>query len=486
MRIVTVSQMRALERAAMAAGASEARLMDEAGRGVAHRLMEEFPGARRFAFFCGKGNNGGDGLVAARALWEAGRVARCYSPFAKGDDRVEPMSRCTPPALAGAVLVDALLGIGASGPLRGEVAEVARGVFGKPGGPVVALDVPTGIDADSGVVAEGAVRADLTVTCGLPKAGMFRGAAVDHVGRVRVVPLPIPDAAIAALGEGPEFFCAAGARALLPRRAWSAHKGDCGHVAVVAGAVGTTGAAVMAIEGALHSGAGLVTAFVPEAVQPIVAGRVMEAMVRPYRRASEILAASPEGAVFVVGPGLGGGEDVLELVREIVADGGRRAVLDADAINALARERGLLSRLGDGVLLTPHPGEMRRLTGAEVLDRAAACAGFVAGCRAALLLKGASSIACQAGRPPSYNSTGNPGMATGGMGDVLAGICGGLMAQGLGAYDAARLGAFLHGLAGDLALGDQGQESLLPRHLIGKMGAAFRAMGFGKGNGNRL
>lgn len=485
MRIVTVAQMRALERAAIAAGASEARLMDEAGRGVARCLMHEFPDARRFAFFCGKGNNGGDGLVAARALWEAGRVARCFSPFSPGDDRVEPMSRCASPALEGAVLVDALLGIGASGPLRGEIADVAKSIFGSPSGPVVALDVPTGVDADTGEVSEGAVRADLTVTCGLPKAGMFRGRAVDYVGRVRVVPLPIPSAAVAALGEVPEFFCEAEARGLLPRRAWSAHKGHGGHVVVVAGAVGTSGAAVMAIEGALHAGAGLVTAFVPEAVQPIVAGGVMEAMVRPFRRASDALTGAPEGAVIVVGPGLGRGDDVAALLRELVRDGGRRVVLDADAINMLAQDKPLLSRLGDGVLLTPHPGEMRRLTGADVMDRAAACEGFVAGCRAALLLKGASSIACQAGRPLSYNASGNPGMATGGMGDVLAGICGGLMAQGLGAYDAARLGAFLHGLACDLALVEESFESLLPRHLLAKMGRAFRVLRIREDNGNR-
>lgn len=478
MRIVTVAQMRALERAAVAAGVGEGRLMEEAGRGVARCLIEEFPAPRPFAFFCGKGHNGGDGLVAARALREAGRVARCFSPFALGDDRVEPMSLCTRAALEGSVRVDALLGIGATGPLRDQIGEVARSVFGSPGGTVVALDVPTGVDADTGRVEEGAVRADLTVTCGLPKAGMFKGAAGERVGRLRVVPLPIPAGAIADLGEGPEFFGGAEARDLLPRRPWSAHKGSCGHVVVVAGAVGTSGAATMAIEGALHAGAGLVTAFVPEAVQPIVAAGVMEAMVRPFREISDVLDGAPGGAVFVVGPGLGISAGGGVMVRELVNHGGSRMVLDADALNMLARQRELLSALGDGVLLTPHPGEMRRLIGAEVDDRAAACEGFAAGSRAALLLKGAHSIACQSGRPLSFNSSGNPGMATGGMGDVLAGICGGLMAQGLGAYDAARVGAFVHGLAGDLALEVESQESLLPRHVLARLGAAFRAVRF--------
>lgn len=486
MRIVTVAQMRALERAAVASGVGEARLMEEAGRGVARCLMEEFPGARRFAFFCGKGNNGGDGLVAARALWEAGRVARCYSPFSLGDDRVEPMSRCAAAALEGAVLVDALLGIGAKGPLRGEVGEVARSVFGSPAGPVVALDVPTGMDADTGRVEEGAVRADLTVACGLPKTGMFHGAAVEHVGRLRVVPLPIPGGAMAELGEGAEFFGEAEAGALLPRRGWSAHKGDCGHVVVVAGALGTSGAATMAIEGALHAGAGLVTAFVPEAVQPIVAARVMEAMVRPFRETQEILSGVPEGAVCVVGPGLGISVGGTALVQELVGRRGVRVVLDADAINMMARQKALLSDCGDGVLLTPHPGEMRRLMGVDVDDRAAACERFTARSRAALLLKGAYSIACQVGRPLSFNASGNPGMATGGMGDVLAGICGGLMAQGLGAYDAARLGAFVHGLAGDLALEEESQESLLPRHVVARLGAAFRRVRSGATRENRF
>jgi len=475
-RIVTVAQMRALERAAVGAGVGEARLMEEAGRGVARCLMEEFACARRFVFFCGKGNNGGDGLVAARALWEAGRVARCFSPFASEDARVEPMSRCAPGVLEGAVLIDALLGIGATGPLRGEIGEVARSIFGSAAGPVAALDVPTGVDADTGEVAAGAVRADLTVTCGLPKIGMFVAGAQSHVGRIRVAPLPFPDGAVEALGDGPDFFSEAEARAMLPRRAWSAHKGNFGHVVVIAGAVGTSGAAVMAIEGALHAGAGLVTAIVPEDVQPIVASHVMEAMVRPFREPSECIARAPEGAVFVVGPGLGVTDAGARLLRELVGRGEAPMVLDADAINMLARERPLLSRLGDGVLLTPHPGEMRRLMDMDGGDRAVACERFMAGSRAALLLKGAHSIACQAGRTMSFNSTGNPGMATGGMGDVLAGICGGLMAQGLGAYDAARLGAFLHGRAGDLALDRESQESLLPRHLIARLGDAFRSL----------
>lgn len=480
MRIVTVAQMRGLERAAVAAGVTEARLMEEAGRGVARRLIEAFPAAARFAFFCGKGNNGGDGLVAARALREAGRVARCFSPFVLGDEMAEPMSACGPGALEGAVLVDALLGIGSSGPLRGEIARASGVISAWARGPVVALDVPTGVDADSGCVAEGAVRADLTVACGFPKIGMFRGTAPDHVGRVLVAPLTIPGDAIAGLGAGPDFFGEEEARGLLPRRRWSTHKGECGHVVVVAGAVGTSGAAVMAIEGALHAGAGLVSAFVPAAIQPIVASQTMEAMVRPFGDPSAVLAGVPEDAVFVVGPGLGIGGEGGALLREL-AHRGARMVLDADALNLLAREKALLGALGAGVLLTPHPGEMRRLMGAGVDDRIAACDVFSSECRAALLLKGTHSIACQSGRPMSLNSSGNPGMATGGMGDVLAGVCGGLMALGLGAYDAARLGAFVHGLAGDLALESESPESLLPRHLLARLGAAFTRVRSGAG-----
>jgi len=471
-KVVTVSEMRALERAAMARGISEAMLMEEAGRGIGRHLLAEFPGAGKFFFLCGKGNNGGDGLVAARTLREAGREARCFSPFSLDDPMAEPMSAWPGQTPDGAVFIDALLGVGARGPLRGEIGDIARNIFGNARGSVAAIDIPTGVDADTGAAADDAVRADLTITCGFPKIGMFDASAPGYVGRVRVAPLSIPDDALAVL-EGPEFFTDAEARRLLPRRAWSAHKGHFGHVVVIAGNVGTSGAAVMAIEGALHAGAGLVTAFVPEAAQPIVASCVMEAMVRPYRDVSECVGQLPEGAVCVIGPGLGVTDKVAALLGALAEGPASRMVLDADAITALARERSLLRCLNASTLLTPHPGEMRRLMGKEIGERVKACAEFSDLSRAALLLKGAYTIVSQSGRTTSFNSTGNPGMATGGMGDVLAGICGGLMAQGLDAHDAGRLGAFLHGRAGDLALRGQSHQSLLPRHLIEAMGPAF-------------
>lgn len=472
MNVVTIAEMRALERAAMAAGISEAMLMEEAGRGIGRHLLAEFPGAGTFFFLCGKGNNGGDGLVAARTLRQAGREARCFSPFGLDDPMAEPMLAWPRPTPDGVVIIDALLGIGAQGPLRGEIGDVARNIFGNARGSVAAIDIPTGVDADTGAVADGAVRADLTITCGFPKIGMFEAFAQGHVGKVRVAPLPIPEAALLAL-EGPQFFTDAEARRLHPRREWSAHKGHFGHVVVIAGNVGTSGAAVMAIEGALHAGAGLVTAFVPEAVQPIVASCVMEAMVRPYQDVSECIGQLPEGAVCVIGPGLGVTDQVAALLGVLAEDPASRMVLDADAITVLSRDRSLLRRLNENTLLTPHPGEMRRLMGKEISERMRACAEFSDLSGAALLLKGAYTIASQSGRTTSFNSTGNPGMATGGMGDVLAGICGGLMAQGLGAHDAGRFGAFLHGRAGDIALQGQSHESLLPRHLIAAMGAAF-------------
>lgn len=476
MKIVTVAQMRELEHAAIAGGVTEPMLVEEAGRGIARHLLAEFPDRRRFFFVCGKGNNGGDGLVAARALLEAGREARCFSPFALGDPRVEAMSLWPEVSLDDAVIVDALLGIGASGPLRGEIADVAGDIFRRPRGPVVAIDMPTGVDADTGAVAEGAIRADVTITCGLPKIGMFEDAAQAHVGRIRIAPLPIPDDAVTAIDRVPEFFTDDEARGLLPARAWSAHKGHFGHVVVVAGGVGTSGAAIMAIEGALHAGAGLVTAFVPWEIHPIVASAVMEAMVRPYDALAECIERAPDGAVFVVGPGLGITDEVAAFLLALAGLCDSRIVLDADALSVLAQNRSLLERLDENALLTPHPGEMRRLLGQEIRRRMAAAEDFCRLSRAAFLLKGACTIAGQAGRAMSFNATGNPGMATGGMGDVLAGVCGGLMAEGLGAYDAGRLGAFLHGRAADLALARESHESLLPRHVIAAMGAAFRSL----------
>ncbi len=476
MKIVSVAQMRELESAALATGLTEQDLVNAAGAGIAAWLAFDFPEPAEFVFFCGKGNNGADGFAAAAILAAEGRAVRCVSPYTVEGREAEPADGARVADAPHIVLVDALLGIGVKGPLRREIRQITEGILQHGRSPVVAIDVPTGLDADTGEEVAGAVSADVTITCGLPKNGLFTDRALDRVGRLRVAPLPVPEPAVDALKTPGEFFARDEAGALLKRRRWSSHKGDHGRVHVVAGALGMSGAAVMAIEGALRGGAGLVYAWTPRDVQAIVAGAVPEAMVLPFDNFGAVLAALPKDAALVIGPGLGTPEGLAPFLKDVLARRDLRVVLDADALNAIATNRDLFAALHEGVLLTPHPGEMARLLGSGDFGRVAAAMRFMEAHPAALLLKGAATLVAQRGRALSVNGSGNPGLAHGGMGDVLAGLCGALLADGYSPFDAARLGAFLHGLAADLCLGGQSPESLLPRDVLAALGSAFQSI----------
>ena len=474
--VISVAEMRRLEHAAVAAGLREADMIQEAGRSVADWLAWEFPDASEFVFFCGKGNNGLDGLVAAQELAARGRRTRCYSPYpaeVAGTQSVDGITIFERPDV---VLVDALIGIGAHGELRPELRRITETLLQPGRNPIAAIDVPTGVNADTGDVAEGAVVADVTITCGLPKRGLFGERALDHVGRLRVAPLTFCPPSAVAEDTDLEFFDHDAAARLLPPRRPTAHKGAHGHLYVFAGNLGTAGAAVMAIEGALAAGTGLVTAFVPRIVYGLVASRIPEAMIRPFSRLEDALDDLPPDAPVVFGPGLGVSPEAGNALSRLMRNSHHPLVIDADGLSLFAARHTLWSALRDNILLTPHPGEMRRMTGRPVTSRLDAARDFIRSHPGALALKGCRTIVAQNGRPLSINSTGNPGMATGGMGDVLAGFCGGLMAQGLGAYDAARLGVFLHGLSADLALSEQSVETLLPRHVLAGMGRAFKTL----------
>lgn len=473
MKIVTVNQMRLLEKAAINHGISEEKLQWVAAKGIADYLATHFPSSPEFWFFCGKGHNGSDGFLASRYLADTGRVTRCFSPYDLHQSDVEPIKNCSMAPPRHVVMVDALLGIGAKGKLAPELKEITTRFLQSGKNPVVAIDIPSGLGADTGEVEEGGVRADVTLCCGLPKQGLIREETRDFVGRIETISLPIPKEAYESVKAEVDFFEQEAAYALMPRRPWNAHKGSCGQVHLVVGQVGMAGAAVLSAEGALASGAGLVTVHVPKKIYEVVASSVVEALVKPFEGIEETLLEFSEKAVIVVGPGIGISQQGEDFLLRLLTDRSRRAVLDADALTILANSKTLLDLLHENILLTPHPGEMKRLMGGRNFSRRDALEDFLKRHTCAVLLKGAGTLVGQRGQALSFNATGNPGMATGGMGDVLAGLCGGLMAQGLDLCEAGRLAAWWHGAAADEALAEQSYETLLPRHVIKYLGKAM-------------
>ena len=500
--------MRAAEEAAFARGISAEALMEKAGAGIARSIAKFFPRAGKCIVFAGKGHNAGDALVAARWLAQAGweietrlvfpeeelsaltseklRELRepqggrgLRAPIGKdvatiGAPVTQPKARPgfqRPLPLCQTIILDGLLGLGAHPPLRDPIRDACRAINSLRGDAyVIAIDLPSGLDGDSGEADDDCVAADFTITVGCAKSGLAADSAIDFVGRLEVVPLdelqPTKTEAHAELAT-PESL-----RDLLPRRKYSAYKNQFGRIGIVAGSRGFTGAAVMCSLGALRGGAGLVELFVPEDIYEIVAAAAPpEVMVKPVKSYADLLEEPID--VWAVGPGLGKSraEEILALMR----DAKQPMVIDADGLNILAEEIGTLKKLRGPRLLTPHPGEMKRLFPNENMSRGEIATKFCAKYAVTLLLKGSRTIVAQAGRPLSYNTTGNPGMATGGMGDVLTGICGALLGAKLSPNDAACLGAWLCGRAAELAVfnGHASEESLLPRDLLDHLGGAF-------------
>jgi NAD(P)H-hydrate epimerase len=318
------------------------------------------------------------------------------------------------------------------------------------------------------------VVADFTVTIGFAKVGLIADGALNYVGRLEVVSLRDlhpPDKKPKEIIASPHAF-----EGLLPRRQYSAYKNQFGRIGVLAGSRGFVGAALMTSQGALRAGAGLVEVFVPEEIYEIVASAApIEAMVKPLRSYRELLKEKPD--VWAVGPGLGQSRaaEILELIEKLK----QPMVLDADGLNILSEKTSTLKRCKGERLLTPHPGEMKRIFPDEKQSRAQTAATFCNRFPVTLLLKGSRTIVAERDHPLSYNTTGNPGMATGGMGDVLTGVCAGLVGQGLSLYDAARLGAWLCGRAAEIAIFNNGnsEQSLLPRDVLEHLGEAFDELG---------
>ena len=485
--ILTSAQMRAAEEAVFARGVEIETLMNQAGAGVAGAVRKFFPNPGKCIVFAGKGHNGGDALVAAECLKRWGWKIDIRLPFPEAEcgeltRKKLGALRDAPPNFGAAaestgctVILDGLLGLGTQSLLREPIRTATREINqlrAERNAFVFAVDLPTGLNGDSGEIDPDCVVADFTVTIGFAKHGLIVDPALDFTGRIEVVPLVdlVP-------GEGApnEILATAPSLAtLLPRRKFSAYKNQFGRIGVVAGSKGFVGAALLTAQGALRSGAGLVEIFVPEEIYSIVASAApIEAMVKPVRSYRDLL-DEEKIDVWAVGPGLGKAQ-ASHLLR-FIERAEKPMVVDADGLNILAEKIGVLEHCQGKRLLTPHPGEMERLIHPGKMTRAWIARNVCEQLPVTLLFKGSRTIVCEQNRPLSYNNTGNPGMATGGMGDVLTGVCAGLAGQGLPFYDAARVGAWLCGRAAEMSIfnSNTSEESLLPRDVLDNLGRAFR------------
>src|SRR2546430_496630 len=525
MPILTSAHMRAAEQAAFARGVQVEALMDQAGAGVAQAVTKFFPKPGKCIVFAGKGHNAGDALVAAQCLRGLGWKIEIRLAFKKDDcseltrKKLEGLSRRPPeilgvtPSLSGStdlgvtlvelwadipnelsaaqeiiaaedyagtapplIILDGLLGVGARPPLREPIRAACRSINQlrtNKSAYVFAVDLPTGLDSDSGKTDRDCVIADFTVTIGFAKPGLVADAALNHVGRLEIVPLGDlrpPEKKATEIISSPSAF-----RGLLSRREYSAYKNQFGRIGVVAGSKGFVGAALMTSQGALRAGTGLVEVFVPEEIYEIVASAApMEAMVKPVKSYRALLKEKVD--VWALGPGLGKSRaaEVLELIEKAK----QQMVIDADGLNILSEKTSLLRRCKGERLLTPHPGEMKRLFPSQKEPRAKTATKFCHRFPVTLLLKGIRTIVVERDRPLSYNTTGNPGMATGGMGVILTSVCAGLVGQGLSLYDAARAGAWVCGRAAEIAIFNDGQseQSLLPCDVLNHLGDAFNEL----------
>jgi len=482
--LLTCSEMRAVEERAFAEGITAEILMEEAGRGIARAVQQFFATPGRCVVVFGKGHNGGDALVAARHLAAEGwsiDLRPAFSREAWAELTARQHERL-PAHSSGAkerplVVLDGLLGIGTGGtlrePIRSACQEINR-LRRERSAHVFALDLPTGLDGDTGAADPDAVIADTTLAVAFGKIGLLADGALNHVGRLAVVPLPELARRVEPAAAAPSIATAATLAGLLPPRAFDTHKGACGRVGIVAGSRGYLGAAVLCADAAVHGGAGLVTLHVPREIYEFIAPRTSpEVMVRSFTSPSQIL--NERYDVIAIGPGLGR-EHPAEIF-DLITRPTQPTVLDADALNLLATEPGMLELCAGPRLLTPHPGEMARLDPeSPKRTRAATVEAFIARNPHTLLLKGSRTLVGQAGHALSYNSTGHPGMATGGIGDVLTGLLAALAGQGLSFYHAARLGSWLIGRAAENAvfLGPESAETLRPTALLANLGTAFR------------
>ncbi len=524
MKIVTSEQMRALDRRTIEEyGRTGEELMDRAGYHLAESASQQAAwwGGYEPVVQCvaGRGNNGGDAFVAARYLREKGfDVEVCLAGWVedvRGDarthlQRLEPLdvpvyewgtpddwdTACRTHT-AGDIVIDGLLGTGTSGPARGPVAAAIAYINAfRERSWVLAIDVPSGLDPDTGTTDGAAVRADLTIAMGLPKPGLVEPLALDYAGRLAVADIGFPPEYVEAMDGVPdiEVIHRSDLHPLLPRRSRLAHKGDFGHVLILGGSSDYPGAPALAARAALRGGAGLVSVWVPSTIAATVGTTAgAEAIVRGQATSShgglavDVMEAwqadAPHFQAMVAGPGMTARDDTAGIIERLLQAATCPLVLDADALRVLVGRTAWLQQAQAPLILTPHPGEfaaLREMTVAAVqADRLNAARAAAKEWGAVVVLKGALTVVAAPDGPAHINLTGNPGMATGGTGDVLAGLIGALLAQGHTPLNAARTAVYLHGQAGDLAADNGAEASVLAMDVVEELPLAWRTLTLG-------
>jgi len=512
--VFTAEEMRRLDqRAITELGIPGATLMESAGRGAAEAIVAALPAfgaprrGARVVIVCGKGGNAGDGFVVARWLKRHGArptVLLTHTPAEIGGDagrkleelrrsgiRPRPFAddRASAAELARAhLVVDALVGTGSRGAPEGGVSRAIE-LINAAGRPVVALDIPSGMSANSGGHAGAVIKAAMTLTFAGLKRGLITSPGDELAGRVTVIPIGVPDHEVVR-GVATFLLEPGDVAPHFPRRSRAAHKGTYGHLLLVAGSLGKTGAAALGAMAAMRSGTGLVTVATPASQQPVVASLVLEAMTEPLPETpARTLALKAREAIVelagtrdavAIGPGIGLDDETARVVRSLIHELRQPTAVDADALTALTGHLDVLRDAPSARCLTPHPGEMARMLGARVdevqRDRIETVREFATRHRVHIVLKGARSVIGVPDGRVFVNPTGNPGMASGGTGDVLTGMLGAFLARGIEPGTALLSSVYLHGSAGDVAAERVGEEALVARDVIAAIPEAFKRL----------
>lgn len=507
MLIVTCAQMKEMERTAIDGGISSLRLMENAGSAAARHIRETFNvSGKRCTILCGSGNNGGDGFVVARKLLEQDAdvsvILACgYPKTPEAQEMLDrlntrqsvaidshQMSRCAAKISSSDIIVDAVYGTGFHGVITDETVKHLFAEVNAANSYVFALDMPSGANADTGEISDGCIRANETIAFAAPKIGQFLFPAANFCGKIVHVEIGFSKDVYDIGGEKIWLLDSEMIAENIPERERDSNKGSFGKVLCVCGSMGMAGAAYLCSQGALRCGAGLITVMTPECVYLPIASKLDECMVYPlestqdgslsYSSLEKILERAKTATALVLGCGLSRNEETQRLVCDIVANVKCPIILDADGINAIAGHIDLLRESEAELILTPHPGEMARLCGKPVAEvqrhRLDTARSFAVENGVTLVLKGANTVIAAKDGRTYINPTGNPGMAKGGSGDILAGMIASFVAQGIQACAAACCGVYIHGMAGDRAAGKLSEYGMLPTDMLTEIPQIFR------------
>ncbi len=525
MKIVTAEEMIEIDKKTIEGyGIPGVVLMERAGLAVVSKIKELF-GRKRVIVVSGSGNNGGDGLVVARNLHNEGWDVKVFLTTRPEDLKGDALSQYNIAVKFGVdiqpvnellthyssvltrhlVIVDAILGTGLSKNVTGTLSEVII-LINKSKIPIISVDISSGISSDNGQVMGEAVKADYTITFGLPKRGHLLYPGAEYTGKLYIEDIGFPEELLRTEKLKIELLMKDYVSTLIPERSRYSHKGDYGHVLIVAGSRGKTGAALMAARACLRTGAGLVTIGIPESLADIFQSRVTEEMtlILPDKgngtlsggASNKILDFLNKIDLLAIGSGIGVSNETEKLMKTLIRDSATPIVIDADGINSIKGERKIFSKAKAPLILTPHPGEMARLLiqnpevrsqkseGAAGFslrdeiekDRINTAISFARETGTYLVLKGVPTIIAVPDGRAFINSTGNPGMATAGTGDVLTGMISGFLGQAMNPLHACILGVYMHGLAGDVAASEKGQHPLIATDIIDKIPSAFYSL----------